>query len=92
MNPDSSDQAWKGHNAAITAAMTPEQRGHGSSDEPMPSGETGVGAAMALADSVEAARLCRLGYHAWTPWLANPNGMSFWTYCVRCSHQEQFDL
>lgn len=51
-----------------------------------------VAMATEMQRATDGAELCALGFHAWLPWLANPNGMSWYTYCVRCRHQEQFDL
>lgn len=55
--------------------------------------EAGVNDALALAATSEGARLCALGYHAWTPWVQLPN-TSFVTICARvgCNHEEQYDL
>jgi hypothetical protein len=61
----------------------------------------GIGTATALAETVEARRLCALGYHAWVPWLAvnyppdaRGGAVSFYeTWCARdgCDHHEQWD-
>ena len=41
----------------------------------------------------QGARLCQLGYHAWTPWFQLPN-TSFVTICGRegCLAERQYDL
>lgn len=58
--------------------------------------------AQALGDAMEGQRLCRLGYHAWVPWLAvhyppdvRGGAITFYTtWCARagCDHTEQWDM
>lgn len=60
---------------------------------PQAHSEAGVGTVMALSDAMESQRLCRLGFHAWVPWLTIANGRSSLTWCARvgCDASEQFD-
>lgn len=59
--------------------------------------QAGVATAMAVSAAAEGAQACRLGFHAWTPYLGLPtpdDANRYVTWCARegCNATEQYDL